>query len=484
MIEPPGALVAMALDAVARHHLDQRPAEQHDHGQRRGDQRRAGLDRARDASGSDSRGHPPASVSSMTGPAKAPWLMRHGRSLLLVLLLAAIELSYVAIISAGAFTTWPTWNNELRPARGGVPVGPPLHVGAAAARAAREGRPVQSAWRSLWFWDASLYDGHYYLYWGPFPAVVLALFKSVFRIRGHLGDQYPLFAFYTIHLVAGALLIVRMAQRLFDRAPPALTALAHRRVRIREPDTLHDRVARHLRGRDRGRPGVLAARSAGRVRGALARGSTGCAGGCWSRRASPGASPSAAARAPRFPPRSSSRSPRWRSRRRSRDAACLAAARASRALDGAPIAAVVAAQLAYNKLRFGGWFDFGLSKQLSTMNFRSAPAFLVPTSTATSCVPCSPPAGFPSSAPRQSWKRPSSPISSCPVATARPSRWPGCSPQPPGCCWPGWRPCCWRARSARRAAPPDRSPVPIAAGVPASGAAPRFWSSGPSPGSR
>ena len=63
MIEPPGALVAMALDAVARDDLDQRPAEQHDHGQRRGDQRRAGLDRARDASGSDSRGHSPASVS-------------------------------------------------------------------------------------------------------------------------------------------------------------------------------------------------------------------------------------------------------------------------------------------------------------------------------------------------------------------------------------------------------------------------------------
>ena len=29
-----------------------------------------------------------------------------------MLLLAVIELSYVAIISAGTFTTWPTWNNN------------------------------------------------------------------------------------------------------------------------------------------------------------------------------------------------------------------------------------------------------------------------------------------------------------------------------------------------------------------------------------
>jgi len=45
-------------------------------------------------------------------PAPTPWLRRNARPLLLVLLLAVIELTYVAIISAGTFTTWPTWNNN------------------------------------------------------------------------------------------------------------------------------------------------------------------------------------------------------------------------------------------------------------------------------------------------------------------------------------------------------------------------------------
>jgi len=43
-----------------------------------------------------------------------------------------------------------------------------------------------------------------------------------------------------------------------------------------------------------------------------------------------------------------------------------------------PIAAVVAAHLAYNKLRFDAWLDFGLAKQLSTMKFRTAPGYLLP----------------------------------------------------------------------------------------------------------
>ena len=153
---------------------------------------RAGIDRARDASGSDSRGHSPGELYlPMTEPAKAPWLRRHGRSLLLVLLLAAIEISYVAIISAGAFTTWPTWNNNYDLLAEGFRSGHLYMTVPPRPELLAKADPFNPAWRSLWFWDASLHDGHYYLYWGPFPAVVLALFKTVFRIRATIGDQYP-----------------------------------------------------------------------------------------------------------------------------------------------------------------------------------------------------------------------------------------------------------------------------------------------------
>ena len=85
--------------------------------------------------------------------------------------------------------------------------------------------PFDPRWRSLWFWDASLYGDHYYLYWGPLPAVAIAVVKTMFRIRRTVGDQFPLFAAYTIYLVAGALLIARLSRRLFDGVPAWLTAL-------------------------------------------------------------------------------------------------------------------------------------------------------------------------------------------------------------------------------------------------------------------
>jgi len=44
----------------------------------------------------------------------------------------------------------------------------------------------------------------------------------------------------------------------------------------------------------------------------------------------------------------------------------------------APIVSIVVAHFAYNKLRFGAWLDFGLGKQLSTMQFRTEPSYLLP----------------------------------------------------------------------------------------------------------
>ena len=34
--------------------------------------------------------------------------------------------------------------------------------------------PFDPRHRRLWLWDASLHEGHYYLYWGPTPAVLAA----------------------------------------------------------------------------------------------------------------------------------------------------------------------------------------------------------------------------------------------------------------------------------------------------------------------
>jgi hypothetical protein len=71
-----------------------------------------------------------------------------------------------------------------------------------------------------------LYKGKYYNYWGPLPALALAAYKWIMKIRTPLGDQYPVFILYSIYLVAGALLIDRMARRLFPVLPLYIVVLS------------------------------------------------------------------------------------------------------------------------------------------------------------------------------------------------------------------------------------------------------------------
>jgi hypothetical protein len=137
----------------------------------------------------------------------------------LVLLVAAIEVTYIFIISAGTWTDWPTWNANYNQVAEGFRAGH-LYI-PAVPPPALVASPDPFAWSNsnLWYLDASLYKGHYYLYWGPVPAVLLLVVKVVARIRAEVGDQYPLFAFYTVFLIAGAVLIARMTARLFPELP-------------------------------------------------------------------------------------------------------------------------------------------------------------------------------------------------------------------------------------------------------------------------
>jgi len=143
-----------------------------------------------------------------------------------VLLLAAIELTYVFIISAGTFTTWPTWNANYNQLAEGFRAGhlyiPTEPQPALLAKA----NPADWSNFGLWYLDASLYKRHYYLYWGPVPALLLLVFKVVGRVKAEVGDQYPLFAFYSAFLIAGAILIERMRARLFPEAPRATALIA------------------------------------------------------------------------------------------------------------------------------------------------------------------------------------------------------------------------------------------------------------------
>ena len=304
-------------------------------------------------------------------------LRRPPRWLILTLLLLAIELSYVYIISAGTFVRWQTWNGNYNLQAEGfraghlyLPIEPPAEL-----RAAKN--PFDPAYRNYWFWDASFANGHYYLYWGPVPALVIAAFKSAFGIKGEIGDQYPTFIFYTIHLVAGALLIERMARRLFERVPLWLVILSILVFAYGNPTPFMIAT-----------PGIYEAAIVG-GQSLLLLGMLFVFDGLWRRRAG--------------------RSGRtffllagvaWALGLGTRvsigPSACLIAlfglllgmsGRSTRswlervragALMAVPVGATAVGLLAYNKARFGGLLDFGMARQMSTMQFRTSSEYVLP----------------------------------------------------------------------------------------------------------
>ncbi len=229
--------------------------------------------------------------------------------------------------------------------------------------------PFGVAHRDLWFWDATYYNGKYFIYWGPFPALIQALLKTAFRIRGTVGDEYAALVMYVVYLLSGGLLIERVWCRLFDALPRGLLwlsvvafAFAHPTPYLVSSGSVYEAAiaggqAFLLAGLVFAFDAVWSTPTHSEPRARLL-----AAGTLWSialacrisvafavpllMLATAGCMTSATARD-------------WK--RRSR---CLA-------WMGGPVALVVCMLLTYNKLRFDAWFDFGVHRQLTTTPFRA-----------------------------------------------------------------------------------------------------------------
>lgn len=156
------------------------------------------------------------------------WLKKLARPkiLMLVGVLLFTEFLYFALISVGKFDLkWPIqmlfYDQLADGIRAGhlyLPNGPHPHLIA-------QPNPYDPANMRWWNLDATYYQGRYYIYWGPFPALIQALGKELLGISRTIGDQYLVFLFYSLMTLFGALLIVRMAKRLATGIPPWLIAL-------------------------------------------------------------------------------------------------------------------------------------------------------------------------------------------------------------------------------------------------------------------
>jgi hypothetical protein len=69
----------------------------------------------------------------------------------------------------------------------------------------------------VYLWDASLYQGHYYLYWGPVPALLLMPVKAIADVR--VGDDVLVFLFSVGSLFWATRLLLRLWADHFRAIP-------------------------------------------------------------------------------------------------------------------------------------------------------------------------------------------------------------------------------------------------------------------------
>jgi hypothetical protein len=297
------------------------------------------------------------------------------RWLALALLCAASLIAYVFYASAGLWWPWKTHSSFYDQLAEGFRAGH-LYLSVAPPPAlVAQANPFQASNRPLWLWDASLYGGHYYMYWGPLPALLLAAVKTIFRMSRAIGDQYVMVALAAGQLVAGVVLVARMARRLFPGLPPILVGAAALVFACANPMPF-------MLGRAAVYEGAIVGGQAFLLLGLVlafdaiwdgeqarrpSRARLAAAGVAWAAALACRASLAPAVAllvlatgglAP-CPPEG-----RWRAR--------LGAALAV----GLPVAAAVMALLAYNRARFGAWLEFGLGYQLTTIQLLKGARYL------------------------------------------------------------------------------------------------------------
>lgn len=292
----------------------------------------------------------------------------------LVITALVLEVLYVFVVSAGLWTRWSFYvaylNDQAEGFRHGhlhLSVEPP-HALAVAAN------PLAGENAGMWYWDVSLYHGHYYLYWGPVPALMLAAGKILFRVQTPLGDPVMVFALATLQLAAVTWTIGRSARALFDDPPISLQVLALVVLGLANPVLYNLARGAVYEAAIVGGHAFLMLGVAFAVE-ALARTERPhrwlvLAGGAWALALGCRISiaPAIALMALLLPARWAAGGG-WAGLRRA--AGALVAV-------GLPLAAGLGALLLYNRLRFDDWLEFGRRFQLTWISAPSAARFVPP----------------------------------------------------------------------------------------------------------
>lgn len=143
----------------------------------------------------------------------------------LLSLLVGLCALYIYFGSAGHLDRWPVYGWFYDQLADGFRAGHLYLPMSPAPELLRAKNPYDSINSRYWPLDVSLYHGRYYIYWGPMPALLQALAKSVLGIQRSIGDVYAGVFSACLAGCAGALVVERMARRLFGSVSRPLLAL-------------------------------------------------------------------------------------------------------------------------------------------------------------------------------------------------------------------------------------------------------------------
>jgi hypothetical protein len=133
---------------------------------------------------------------------------------------------YLYFVSAGGMKNWPVYGDYLDRQADAFRSGHLYLALAPAPQLLKAVDPYDSVNSRYWALDLSYYHGRYYTYWGPVPALIQAAAKAILGIEKSIGDQYIGLFSACLATWAGALIIERMARRLFGTPSRALVALS------------------------------------------------------------------------------------------------------------------------------------------------------------------------------------------------------------------------------------------------------------------
>jgi uncharacterized repeat protein (TIGR03833 family) len=139
-----------------------------------------------------------------------------------------VGLSYIYMISAGHWSSIPdTSDNQYFDMLADAFLQGQTHLlKLPPEQLVKADNPWNPEYRELWIWDASLYKGKFYLYWGPVPALAAAAWKMV-TAGAPVSDAKLVLFFALLRLGFGMLLVVRIVQTVFRHEPrlPAFLGL-------------------------------------------------------------------------------------------------------------------------------------------------------------------------------------------------------------------------------------------------------------------